>query len=252
MYFKIVAHFFIFLCLLLFSGCENNNQLYNPDFDPKKIQKVKVKKEKINIRGKKNYRLFGDYFEVDKYRDDFHQKGLASWYVGSNRESVTAINEVYDPNLLTAAHRTLPLPCYAKITNLDNGRSIVVRINDRGPYVPHRILDLSYAAAYELGMLKKGLALVQIDTLNHGEDIDIPMTSIKYGPFKEKHLAKRLERKFKNKTTLISDEAIKGYYIIIGPFNSQIQLDRARAYLRHLKQNKAKLKTLRSKDLKKV
>lgn len=242
---------FSFLCaILILNGCDQNNLLDNPDFDPKAIHKVKVKKEKISARGKRNYRLFGDYFEVEKYRDDFHQRGYASWYIGNNKDSVTAINEVYDPNLLTAAHKTLPLPCYAKITNLDNGRSIIVRINDRGPYVSNRVLDLSYAAAYELGMLKKGLALVQIDTLNHGDDIKIPMTSIKYGPFKTKKITKNIQNKFKGKTTLISDH--QNNFIVIGPFDSQVKLDRARNYLRHLNQTNAKLKTLRSKNIKKV
>lgn len=244
--------FWVICFFLIFYGCTDNSSLNQSDFDPATIKKVKVKKEKISVRGKRNYRLFGDYFEVEKYRDNFHQKGLASWYVGSTKESVTAINEIYDPNLLTAAHRTLPLPCYAKITNLDNGRSIIVRINDRGPYVPHRVLDLSYAAAYELGMLKKGLALVQIDTLNHGDDIDIPLTSIKYGPFNEKKLALRIQRKFKNKTMLTTDDSSGNYSIVIGPFKSQIELHRARVYLRHIKHNTAKLKTLRSKNIKKV
>ena len=250
MYYLFLLRYILCSSIFFFSGCDNNNILNNQDFNPKSIQKVKIKKEKISVRGKRNYRLFGDYFEVEKYRDDYHQKGYASWYVGSKKDSVTAINEVYDPNLLTAAHKSLPLPCYAKITNLDNGRSIIVRINDRGPYVSNRILDLSYAAAYKLGMLKKGLALVQIDTLNHGDDIKIPKTSIKYGPFQTKTIANRIAKKFKDKTTLISKN--ENYFIVVGPFNSQIKLDRARVYLRHLNQANAKLKTIRSKNIKKV
>ncbi|MDG2348861.1 MAG: septal ring lytic transglycosylase RlpA family protein [Gammaproteobacteria bacterium] len=244
-----MLRYILYSSIFLFSGCDNN-LLENQDFNPKSIQKVKIKKEKISVRGKRSYRLFGNYFEVEKYRDDYHQKGYASWYVGNNKDSVTAINEVYDPNLLTAAHKSLPLPCYAKVTNLDNGRSIIVRINDRGPYISNRIIDLSYAAAYELGMLKKGLALVQIDTLNHGDDIKIPMTSIKYGPFQKRTIGNRIEKKFKDKTTLISKNG--NYFVVVGPFNSQIKLDRARVYLRHLNQYDAKLKTLRSKNIKKV
>ena len=68
---------------------------------------------------------------------------------------------------LTAAHKTLPLPTYAIITNLENHKQILVKINDRGPYVDNRILDLSYAAAYQLGMIKNGLTRVQIDTIDH-------------------------------------------------------------------------------------
>jgi len=241
----------IFLIFLL-HGCELTDKFQPDDFDPKKIQKVVFKKEKISPRGKKNYRLNDKYYRVDKYRDDFHQRGLASWYVGNHSDSVTAINEVYDPHLLTAAHKTLPLPCYVKVTNLNNGRSIIVRVNDRGPFVSNRILDVSYAAAYKLGMLKKGLTHVQIDTLNHGEEINIPMTSIKYGPFKSLKVKNNLNKHFKNKTSLITDSDNDQYFLVIGPFDSQIKLDRARAYLRNLNDKHAKLRTIRSTNVKKV
>jgi len=94
------------------------------------------------------------------------QVGLASWYGDHEGGRPTAIGERFDPGKLTAAHRTLPLPCRVRVTNLENGKSIVVRVNDRGPYIPGRVLDLSTKAATVLGMQKEGLALVRIEVLS--------------------------------------------------------------------------------------
>lgn len=159
---------FIHIGLLLsLVGCESYQQTALRTFDQSKIKKLSVKKERINPRGKHQYTMYGKKYTIRKGRNHFHQTGIASWYLGSEENSVTAINEPYDMYALTAAHKTLPLPTYAIITNLENHKQILVKINDRGPYVDNRILDLSYAAAHKLGMIKKGLARVQIDTIDH-------------------------------------------------------------------------------------
>jgi rare lipoprotein A len=93
------------------------------------------------------------------------ERGVASWYGSEFHGLRTATGEPYDMFAMTAAHKTLPLPCYARVTNLSNGRSVVVRINDRGPFVSNRIIDLSYAAAAKLGMIGPGTAFVQVETL---------------------------------------------------------------------------------------
>jgi len=93
------------------------------------------------------------------------QVGIASWYGGRHQGRLTASGEVFDENLLTAAHRTLPLHTRARVTNLENGCSVIVRVNDRGPYVQGRVIDLSARAAEALHMTQKGLALVRIDVL---------------------------------------------------------------------------------------
>ena len=154
-------------CLFLLVGCETYQQKAIRTFDPSQIKKLSVKKERINPRGKHQYTMYGKKYRIRKGRNHFHQTGIASWYLGSQENSVTAINEPYDMYALTAAHKTLPLPTYAIITNLENHKQILVKINDRGPYVDNRILDLSYAAAYQLGMIKNGLTRVQIDTIDH-------------------------------------------------------------------------------------
>ena len=93
------------------------------------------------------------------------QVGLASWYGADFHGKPTASGQIFDEEKLTAAHRTLPLRSRVRVTNLENGRSVEVRINDRGPYVQGRVLDLSTRAAKALGMQKEGLALVRIELL---------------------------------------------------------------------------------------
>jgi rare lipoprotein A (peptidoglycan hydrolase) len=93
------------------------------------------------------------------------QVGIASWYGPWFRGRLTANGEIFDDTKLTAAHRTLPLATHVRVTNLENGRSIEVKVNDRGPYIAGRVLDLSTRAAKVLGMEKEGLALVRIEVL---------------------------------------------------------------------------------------
>jgi rare lipoprotein A len=93
------------------------------------------------------------------------ERGVASWYGTEFHGLRTSTGEPYDMFAMTAAHKTLPLPCYARVTNLSNGHSVVVRINDRGPFVANRIIDLSYSAASRLDMIRNGTAFVQVDVL---------------------------------------------------------------------------------------
>ena len=95
----------------------------------------------------------------------YYQVGIASWYGPGFHGKRTASGEVYDMYAMTAAHRTLPFGTIVRVVDLDTGRSVVVRINDRGPFVEGRVIDLSYAAAVELGMVRKGLARVGLQIL---------------------------------------------------------------------------------------
>lgn len=108
------------------------------------------------------------YFTLDE-SDGYSARGLASWY-GPNFHGRTASNgEVYDMYKMTAAHKTLPLPTFARVTHIDNGKSIIVKINDRGPFSGDRLIDLSFAAALELGMVNDGTAMVEIQALGSEE-----------------------------------------------------------------------------------
>lgn len=111
------------------------------------------------------YRVAGRRYVVLASAQGFVERGMASWYGPDFHGNRTAIGEPYDMYAMTAAHKTLPIPCYARVTNLGNGKSVVVRINDRGPFVGNRIIDLSYTAALKLDMIRTGTALVQIETL---------------------------------------------------------------------------------------
>ena len=90
---------------------------------------------------------------------------MASWYGPDFHNGVTANGEIYDMHLMTAAHRTLPLPSIVRVTNLENGRSVVLRVNDRGPFVNNRIIDVSKLAAERLGFYEKGTTRVRVDIL---------------------------------------------------------------------------------------
>ncbi len=110
--------------------------------------------------------------------DNYDQVGIGSWYGPNFHGRSTANGEVFDQNLMTAAHTTLPIPSIAEVTNLENGRSIIVRINDRGPFVDDRIIDLSRAAATELDYIGRGLAQVRVRYLGpaHAGDAPPPRT----------------------------------------------------------------------------
>ena len=111
------------------------------------------------------YQVFGKDYVPAASPAPFHQTGVGSWYGRRFHGAPTSSGEPYDMYAMTAAHPTLPIPSYARVTNLANGRSVVVRINDRGPFHSDRIIDLSYTAAWKLGYVQSGSARVQVDAL---------------------------------------------------------------------------------------
>jgi rare lipoprotein A len=112
------------------------------------------------------YDVFGKRYYVLSSSADYVERGVASWYGPGFHQVRTSSGEIYDMYGMTAAHRTLPLPAYVRVTNLQNGRSVVVRVNDRGPFVGNRIIDLSYTAAAKLDMLQSGTAMVEVRSLD--------------------------------------------------------------------------------------
>jgi rare lipoprotein A len=111
------------------------------------------------------YEVFGQRYYVMDSGHGHVERGVASWYGDKFHGRRTSSGETYDMYAMTAAHKTLPLPSYARVTNLTNGRSVVVRINDRGPFVDNRIVDLSFTAAQRLDMVGPGTALVELEVL---------------------------------------------------------------------------------------
>jgi rare lipoprotein A len=114
------------------------------------------------------YDALGRRYFVLPSADGYDERGVASWYGPTFHGGNTSSGEPYNMYGMTAAHKTLPLPTYARVTNLANGRSVVVRINDRGPFVANRIIDLSYTAAAKLNMLRDGTAMVEVQALAPG------------------------------------------------------------------------------------
>jgi len=112
------------------------------------------------------YDVFGKRYYVLSSSVGYRERGVASWYGPGFHNVRTSIGEPYDMYGMTAAHKTLPLPAYVRVTNLQNGRSVVVRVNDRGPFVGNRIIDLSYSAAVKLDMLRNGTAMVEVRTID--------------------------------------------------------------------------------------
>jgi len=112
------------------------------------------------------YIVFGRRYAVMKSSDGFKETGIASWYGEPFHGQKTSNGEIYDMYQMTAAHKHLPLPSFVEVTHLGNGRSIIVRVNDRGPFKDERIIDLSYAAAQKLDMIAAGTARVSIRSLD--------------------------------------------------------------------------------------
>jgi rare lipoprotein A len=116
------------------------------------------------------YDVFGKRYYVLSSSVGYWERGVASWYGPGFHKVRTSTGEIYDMYGMTAAHKTLPLPAYVRVTNLQNGRSVVVRVNDRGPFVGNRIIDLSYSAAAKLDMLRNGTAMVDVRSI----DVSVP------------------------------------------------------------------------------
>lgn len=112
------------------------------------------------------YTVLGKTYQVTLDIEHYQQQGIASWYGSKFHGRNTSNGEIYDMYAMTAAHKTLPIPSYVRVTNLENGRQVVVRVNDRGPFHGGRIIDLSYAAASRLGFAGKGTASVEVALIN--------------------------------------------------------------------------------------
>jgi rare lipoprotein A len=120
-----------------------------------------------------SYAVDGQTYHVLSSCEDYHERGIASWYGTKFHGGRTSDGETYDMYAMTAASKVLPLPCYVRVTNLENGKNVIVKVNDRGPFVENRIIDLSYAAASRIGMLGTGTALVDVAAITPGEPLTV-------------------------------------------------------------------------------
>ena len=137
----------------------------NPPANLDAIPDAVPKLEPLSRFSNRPYTVFGvDYVPATTLRP-YKERGIASWYGRKFHNQKTSNGETYDMYAMTAAHPTLPLPSYARVTNVANGKSVIVRVNDRGPFHPGRVIDLSYAAAYRIGIAQKGSGQVEVESI---------------------------------------------------------------------------------------
>ena len=146
-----------------------------PPIDVGKIPEPVPKAEPRSRYGNKaSYQVLGKTYRVMSDSRGYVERGIASWYGNKFHGFMTSSFETYDMYAFSAAHKTLPLPSYARVTNLDNGKSVVVRVNDRGPFHDNRIIDLSYAAAVKIGVWPKGTAPVEVRAIDPAHPDTLP------------------------------------------------------------------------------
>ncbi len=141
----------------------------NPPPDLDRLPDAQPRAEPLHRFANRPYNVFGQDYVPATALAPFRERGLASWYGRRFHGQPTSSGEPYDMYAMTAAHPTLPIPSYARVTNAATGRSVVVRINDRGPFHKGRVMDLSYAAAYKLGYVNTGSTEVEVEQILPGE-----------------------------------------------------------------------------------
>ncbi len=195
------------------------------------------------------YEVFGRRYYVLSSSSAYVERGVASWYGPGFHKIRTSTGEPYDMYGMTAAHKTLPLPAYVRVTNLQNGRSAVVRVNDRGPFVGNRIIDLSYTAAAKLDMLRNGTAMVEVRAIDPSMPASTPSAAappaapldaslfVQAGAFADPANALRLASRLQGGgygKVFVRDDLIAGrkmYRVRIGPVPDVPEFDRIVAAL---------------------
>lgn len=201
------------------------------------------------------YEVYGKRYHVMASSDGYHERGVASWYGKEFHGGDTSNGERYDMYAMSAAHKTLPLPCYVQVTNLKNGKSVIVRVNDRGPFVANRLIDLSYSAAAKLDMIREGTTLVDVRALRGVEDPPVAAAAaeeelyVQAGAFGEEANAQRLLARLRAAgigVAFIRRDDHNGrplYRVRVGPVPSVAEFDRVVAELREVGVHDARLAT---------
>jgi rare lipoprotein A len=154
----------------------------NPPPNLDAIPDAEPRAEPLNKFANNPYTVLGRTYVPDADVKSFRERGRASWYGRKFHGQKTSSGEPYDMYGMTAAHRTLPIPSYARVTNLKNHKSVIVRINDRGPFHSDRVIDLSYTAAYKLGIVQNGSAMVEVDGIDPNAAASPPIAAVQPEP----------------------------------------------------------------------
>ena len=242
----------VLLIAALFSACTSRGPLDSgdrPPAEPRDISGVKDAVPRVEPYSRygnpASYVVYGKRYHTLSGSDGYEERGIASWYGSKFHGRRTSSGEPYDMYEMTAAHKTLPLPTYAKVTNLDNGRYVILKINDRGPFHANRIIDLSYVAAARLGILENGTGAVEVKAidpsapaLSQEAAVEKPLTRndialfLQVGAFRNKDNAERLGRKLQasdlGEIHIVEGGASTGilYRVQIGPLVSVDDADR--------------------------
>ena len=173
-----MSRFFLALVCLCLGGCGSTSSPggYYKDDGPHdrppanldRVADAVPRSEPLHKFANRPYKAMGKEYVPMTSLQPFRQRGLASWYGKRYHGQKTSSGEVYDMYQMTAAHPTLPIPSYARVTNAKNGKSVVVRVNDRGPFRSGRVIDLSYVAAHKLGYIQAGEATVEVESIVPG------------------------------------------------------------------------------------
>ena len=185
----------------------------------------------------------GAFYTVRASARGYREHGVASWYGMKFQGRPTANGEMFDVFGATAAHRSLPIPTYVRVTNLSNDRSVVLRVNDRGPFHPDRLIDLSYGAAVQLGFSEQGTAVVLVESIDL-EGIDdrrgLDGTAYRYlqlGAYASELAAQQLAEEISERwhypvtVTAVDTDGERLYRVRLGPFSDADELEGARAEL---------------------
>lgn len=236
------------LILLTLSGCKTTGSLSGQDGPPgydvdvSQICDAVPKSEPMSRYGNpKSYTVLGHRYCVMNSSRGYVERGFASWYGTKFHAKRTSSGEPYSMLTMTAAHKTLPLPTYVQVTNLKNGKHVIVKVNDRGPFHENRIIDLSYVAAKKLSITGHGTGLVEVRAIIPGESTPTIKTSLlaqnqptlylQIGAFANRENAENLTQRIKNLTSFStrineSDHAGKPIYKVqIGPLANSDKTD---------------------------
>jgi rare lipoprotein A len=261
---------FVVCWLLILTACSSTSDFArqqdaapNTTLDAEKIVDAVPRVDPVTRAGNKNpYVINGKTYHLLPTSAGYNQRGVASWYGTKFHGRPTANGETYSLYEMTAAHTTLPIPCYVKVTNLSNGRTAIVRVNDRGPFHGNRIIDLSYAAAVKLGYAEKGTAYVQVEVIDPSapapflpvakpaptpkpaEPIPLvvvtsPKHYLQAGAFKNRESAQQLKQRLETYTeqsVLISQTTATSefYRVRVGPLATIDDVQRVSQQLREL------------------
>ncbi len=246
------------LCAGLLSACSGRAPVLSGGdsaparrLDPNTIADATPRAEPKSTRGNPtSYKVLGKRYYTLPSSRGYVERGIASWYGTKFHGRSTSSGEPYDMYAMTAAHKSLPLPTYVKVTNLRNGRSAIVKVNDRGPFHDNRLIDLSYAAATKLGILAEGTGLVEVRALDPGAPATQPQPQpqppatvagntsapppalfIQVGAFSSRHNANQLSQRLGGslqqqvRIQQVDNQGQRLYRVQIGPLSSVEQVD---------------------------